>query len=274
MAKTERKRSGLEGKKVTEPAVKTETTAVDKKTECPKKVAVVLETVKPAVFLEYQFSGQGQAEIVVVKSPVSGVLSEIKVSEGSLVDAGQDLVVLNAGMSEEIKKLAADAAKAKKILTVRQNWKVKNEKAIQAAAKDYQKALDLLNEKKAQANQIVKAPLAGIVHLIVAVGSEMAADAPLLEITNPQQMVFQISLTPADKGLIAVGDKFVGTTDGFSGKVAAEVIAVSNAQATLRVNNDENQVKEGVTFTFVKPEAEHADAIVIPDFGRSKRQPG
>jgi multidrug efflux pump subunit AcrA (membrane-fusion protein)/outer membrane protein W len=234
------------------------------KAKCPKKVAVVLEAIKATVFLEYQFSGQGQAEIVAIKSPVSGLLSEIKVSEGSLVDAGQDLVVLNAGMNEEIKKLETAAVKAKKILTTRQNWKVKNEKAVQAAEKDYQKALDLLNNKKAQTNQIIKAPLAGIVHLVMAVGSETAADALLLEISNPRQMLFQISLTADDKGLLAVGDKFAGTADGSSVKVTAEVIAVSEAQATFRVNNTENQVKEGVTFTFKKPEAEHADAIVIP----------
>jgi hypothetical protein len=44
-------------------------------TECPKKVSVLVETVKAAVFLESQFSGQGQAEIVAVKSPISGILS-------------------------------------------------------------------------------------------------------------------------------------------------------------------------------------------------------
>jgi len=234
------------------------------KAECPKKVDVVLETVKAAVFMEYQFSGQGQAESVAIKSPVSGLLSEIKVSEGSLVDAGQDLVVMNAGMSEEIKKLEEAAAKAKKILTARQNWKEKSEKAIQNAAQDYKNAQDLVNEKKAQANQIVKAPLAGIVHLIMAVGSETSANDVLLEISNPRQMQFQISLTASDRGSLAVGDKFVGTTDGISGAVEAEVIEVSNAQAIFRVNNTENQVKEGVFFIFKKVEAQHAGAIVIP----------
>ncbi len=56
------------------------------------------------VSMEYQFSGQGQAEIVAVKSPVGGMLSEFKVNEGSLVDAGQDLAVLNAGTSNEDKE--------------------------------------------------------------------------------------------------------------------------------------------------------------------------
>lgn len=244
--------------------LRAEDNAVQPGTKCPKKVAVVLETVKAAVFLEYQFSGQGQAEIVAVKSPVKGLISEIKVSEGSLVDLGQDLVVLNAGLAEEIKKLTVEVVKAKKILTARQNWKVKNEKAVQSAAKDYQKALDLLNEKKAQAAQIVKAPMAGIVHLVTAVGGETIADALLLEISNPKQMLFQISLTPVDNGLLSVGDKFIGTSDDFSVKVMAEVIAVSKVQATLRVNNNDNQVKEGNPFTFIKPEAEHADAIVVP----------
>jgi membrane fusion protein, multidrug efflux system len=232
--------------------------------ECPQKVAVLLETVKTGVFLEYQFSGQGKAEIVAVKSPVSGLLSEIKVSEGSLVDAGQELVVLNAGTDDEIKKLTAEAAKAKKVLTARQNMKVKNEKSIQAAAKDYQKALDLLNNKKAQAIQIVKAPLAGIVHLVMAAGSETIADAVLLEISNPRQMLFPISLTASDKGLLSVGDKFIATTEGLDAEVAAEVFAVSENQAVFGVDNSENKVKEGVVFIFKKPEAVHVDAIVIP----------
>jgi len=245
--------------------LRAEDNAIAPGAQCPKKVAVVLDMVKTGLFMEYQyFSGQGQMEIVAITSSVSGLLSEIKVSEGSLVDAGQDLVVLNAGMSEEIEKLEAAAAKAKKILTARQNWKEKSEAAIQSAAKDYQIALDMLNAKKAQSNLIVKAPVAGIVHLVMAAGSEIAADALLLEISNPLQMLFQIPLAAADKGSLAIGDKFSGTSEDFSGEVAAEVIAVSDTQVTFKVNNDSNQVREGVLFTFRKLKAEHAEAIVIP----------
>jgi membrane fusion protein (multidrug efflux system) len=194
---------------------------------------------------------------------VGGVLSEVKVSEGSLVDAGQDLAVMNAGMGEKINELEAAAAKAKKILAARQGWKEKSERAIQSAEKEYQKALDQLNRAKAQAGLIVKAPVAGIVHLVAAAGSEIAADTLLLEIANPLQLVFQIPLATADKGSLAVGDKFVGTTEGVSGEVAAEVVAVSDTQVQFRVDNAGNQFREGVRFTFKKLKAEHADAIVI-----------
>jgi len=240
-------------------------------TKCPKKVAVLLETVKAGIFMDYQyFSGQGKAEIVAITSPVAGVLSEVKVSEGSLVDANQDLVLLNAGLGEQIKKLAADVAKAKKILTGRQNWKEKSEKAVQAATKDYQKALDLLNEKKAQADLIVKAPVAGIVHLVMEIKSELAVGALLMEISNPRQMIFQIPLAEGDKGTLAIGDRFDGKSEGVNNEVEAEVVAVSDSLVTFRMNNNENQVKEGVNYLFKKLKSEYADAIVIPSAAAKK----
>jgi RND family efflux transporter MFP subunit len=246
-------------------ALPAEDNAAASGTPCPKKVAVVVETVKPAIFQGYQyFSGQGQAEIVAVISPVSGMLSEIMVSEGSLVDAGQDLAVLNAGLNEEVKKLEMAAAKAKKILAARQNWKEKSEPAVQAAAREYQKALDLLNNAKAQTNQVVKAPVAGIVHLVKAAGAEISANDLLLEISNPRQMVFKISLGAADKGTLSAGDKFIGTAEGTSAEVEAEIVALSETHVTFRVNNDRNQVKEGVGFTFMKLKAEYAEAIAVP----------
>jgi multidrug efflux pump subunit AcrA (membrane-fusion protein) len=233
--------------------------------ECPKKVAVVVEIVKPSIFRGYQyFSGQGQSEIVAVKSPVAGLISEIKVSEGSLVDAGQDLVVLNAGLNEDLKKFEAAVLKAKKSLAARKNWKDKSEQAIQSAEKDYQKALDLLNEKKAQTNLIVKAPVAGIVHLVKTAGNETAVDGVLLEIANPRQMVFRVSLTPADQGSFSVGDKFFMATNGMSAEIGAEVIAVSDREITFRVNNDSNKIKEGVSYTFMRMKGEYADIIAVP----------
>ncbi len=244
-------------------------------TPCPKKVSVVVDMLKPTIFMEYRyFSAQGQAEIVAVKSPVSGLLSEIMVSEGSLVDADQELAVMNAGMSEEIKKLEAAAAKAKKILTDRQNWKEKSEQAIRNAEKDYQKALDLLNEKKAQAGQIVKAPLAGIVHLVMAPGTETEAGALLMEISNPKRMVFQAPLAGSDLGSLKVGEKFIGMTEGSESQVEANVVAVSDHMVCFGVDNEDNQVKDGDTFTFKKFIAEHADAIVIPSDAIQKDKQG
>lgn len=239
--------------------------------ECPSKVSVMVETVKAGVFVDYIYlSGQGKAEVVAVVSPVAGTLSEVKVSEGSLVDANQDLVLLNAGMSEELKKLAADVAKAKKVLVARQNWKVKDEKAIQAATRDYQQAQERLEAMRAASDMAVKAPVAGIVHLVVVAQSEVAAGTLLLEISNPKQILFQLPLTDSDKGMVMVGDKFTCSGDGLATEIEAEVVALNDALATFRVNNDSNQVKEGVNYVFKKLKGERADAIVIPSLAVQK----
>jgi outer membrane protein W len=235
---------------------------VAKVENCPKKISVVVETVKPARFLEYQlFSGQGLAEVVAVKSPVAGMLSDVKVSEGSLVDLGQELLVLKAGTEAEIKKLEAAATQAKKVLAARQGWKEKSEKAIQSAEKSYQEAVDRLNEKKAR---VVKSPVAGIARQVMGSGSEVAADAVLLEISNPRLMIFKMPLADGRTAAPAIGDRFSGMAVGSDNAIEAEVVAVSEGQVIFQVQNDENQVKEGVNYTFKKLLAEHDDAIAIP----------
>ncbi len=228
---------------------------------CPKKAPVTVETVQAGPFSQYLvLTGEGRTEIVAVKSPVAGILSEAKVSEGSLIEVDQELVVLNAGMDAEVKKLEDEAARAKKVLDTRKGWKEKSEKAIASAEKAYQAALDRLNAKKAQAGMILKAPVAGVARQVLPSGSEIAADAVLLEIANPRRMIFTVA---AKEGL-AVGDKLVATSDAFSGERTAEVVALADGQAALAVNNEDGQLRDGVRATFKKLLAELSGVIAVP----------
>lgn len=228
---------------------------------CPKKAPVTVETVQAGPFSQYLvLTGEGRTEIVAIKSPVAGILSEAKVSEGSLVDVDQELVVLNAGLDAEVKKLEIEAAKAKKVLDTRKGWKEKSEKAIASAEKAYQAALDKLNARKAQAGMVLKAPVAGVARLVLAAGSEIAVDSVLLEIANPRRMIFTVA---AKEGL-AVGDKLAATSDAFSGEMTAEVIALAEGQAALAVNNEGGQLRDGVRATFKKLLAELSGVIAVP----------
>lgn len=232
-----------------------------KASACPKKAPVMVETVQAGPFSQYLvLTGEGRTEIVAVKSPVAGILSEAKVSEGSLIDVDQELVVLNAGMDAEVKKLEDEAARAKKVLDARKGWKEKSEKAIASAEKAYQAALDKLNARKAQAGMVLKAPVAGVSRLVLAAGSEIAADSVLLEITNPRRMIF----TVAAKHGLAVGDKLSASSDAFSGEMTAEVVALADGQAALAVNNEGGQLRDGVRATFKKLLAELSGVIAVP----------
>jgi membrane fusion protein (multidrug efflux system) len=236
-----------------------------KKMKCPRKASVLLETVKTAVFSEYRhLSGQARLEVVPVASPVAGVVSEIRVSEGSMVDAGQELAVLNAGFDDKLKSLEQEAAKKKKILTARQNWKEKSEKAIQAAERDYQAALALLEEGQALANQVVKAPLAGMVRVKTAAGAEVALEALLFEILDPLRLRADAPLDADAAGAFTVGEKLPASAEGFSGTLEAEIVAVSEDQVGFRVDNSARQLHDGQEIGCKKLKADHADAIVIP----------
>lgn len=232
-----------------------------KASACPKKAPVTVETVQPGPFTQYLvLTGEGRTEIVAVKSPVAGVLSEAKVSEGSLIDLDQELVVLNAGMDAEVKKLEDEAAKAKKVLDARKGWKEKSEKAIAAAEKAYQAALDKLNAKKAQAGMVLKAPVAGVARLVLPSGSEITVDAVLLEIANPGRMIFAVA---ADDSL-ALGDKLSATSDAFSGELTAEVVALADGKAALAVSNENGLLHDGVRATFRNVLAELSGVIAVP----------
>ncbi len=53
----------------------------------------------------------------------------------------------------------------------------------------------------------------------MAAGSEITAGTLLLEISNPRQMLFPISLTASDKGNLKSETNLSEPTDGFSGEV-------------------------------------------------------
>ncbi len=172
------------------------------KSECPGKVTVISETLKPQPFQEYrEYSGAALPETVVVNSPTAGTVSLLKVQAGSLVEKGQELLSLNAGVNEEVKALEQEALRKQKILKARQGWKVKSEKAVLSAENDYKKTLALLEQKKAQAAQVVSAPLAGTVQsLAVAAGAEIAIDAELLEISSSSHLLVRAPLAADDAG--------------------------------------------------------------------------
>lgn len=236
-----------------------------KKEKCPGRVTVLLETVQPAPFAEYaRLSGKAQPEVVALPSPVAGLVSEIKVAEGSLVDAGQELAVLNAGMDETVKALEDEAGRRKKILTARQNWKEKSERAIQSAEKDYQAALSKLEEARSKAGRSIQAPLAGIVRLKAASGAEVEAGDLLFEIVDPLNLWIDFPVAFDVASLFTIGEKIAVTAEDISAEMEAAVIAAGEQGVRLRLPNPEGTLREGLSFQCRRLKSEHADAIAVP----------
>lgn len=233
------------------------------KAKCPSRVAVTVEALQPAAFTETAWlAGTARAEAIVVASPVAGTLSEVRVSEGSLVDAGQELALLNAELLAGLKELESEAARRKKILTARQNWKEKSERAIQVAERDYQAALAKLEEAKALAGRAVTSPLAGIVRLKSEAGAAVEAGAPLFEIVDPLHL--RVEAETADAGLFTVGETLDAKAEGVDDVFAAEVVAVGDGKVALRLDNGARRLEDGAAVTCGKLKASHEQALLVP----------
>ena len=236
-----------------------------RKVKCPSRAPVMVEAVQPAAFSEYvRIAGPVRPERVAVVSPIAGVVSEIRVGEGSLVDSGQVLAVLNAGMDEKVKALENEAARRKKILVARQNWKEKSEKAIQSAERDYQAALALLEEGRALAGRTVQAPLAGIAILKAESGAEVAAEALLFEIVDPLRLRGEAVLDEDAAALFTAGDVLTAEADGVDGTLEAEIVSVAAGRIAFRVNNSQRQLQEGMVVRCKKLQATHEQALAVP----------
>ncbi len=231
--------------------------------KCPKKAAVALETVRAETFFEYRHHPLlAQPGSVAVKSPAAGKLTEVQIGEGSLVFAGQEILAIETISGEELASLEADVAASKKIWNARLNWKEKSERAIKTAEKKYNEALALLEEKKASSRKALAAPATGRVHFVQDLGSEVAADAVLLEIANPGRMIYTLSGNGRDEETFAVGQTLDGSAGSIQGR--AEVIAVSAGQVTFMVDNAAGLLKEGMAFEVKTLKAEHAGAVAVP----------
>ena len=233
------------------------------KAKCPKKVSVVLETIKAEPFLEYKYYPlQAQPGTTAVISPADGTLVEVMTGEGAMVFAGQQILAIQTLADEELVKLEEAVASKKKIWTARLNWKEKSARAIEVAEKSYNEAMALLEEKKASSRQTMKAPATGSVHFIQDLGSSVAADAVLLEIVNPGRMIYTLSLSGLENETFSIGQKFAGQAENFQGQ--AEVIAVNDDRVTFAVDNTGNLLKQDTAFSLKKLKAEYAEAVSVP----------
>ncbi|MBN2346313.1 MAG: HlyD family efflux transporter periplasmic adaptor subunit [Candidatus Aminicenantes bacterium] len=234
------------------------------KVKCPGRVPVEVETVQPAPFSEYaRLKGAARPEVVPILSPVAGVVSQVQVAEGSLVDSGQELAVLNAGQDEKVQALEQEVARRKKILTARQNWKEKSERAIQVAEKDYQAALASLEQARSLAGHVVAAPLAGIVRVKTAPGTEIGSGELLFEIVDPLNL--RVESKTGNASLFTVGETLPAAVEDQEGELQAEVVSAGDGGVRLRVANPQGQLREGVIVHSRKRIVEHAEAIAIPD---------
>lgn len=255
-----------------------------KSVETPKETQFLFEILtQPIAIGDYQSATSMFGTIVpaagglgVVVAPQSGRLSQVKVSVGQSVRAGQILAVLqqNIGTPEQVAitsnnadlalqietaKVRAEASK-RELDRLQQIADIAAGRDLQLAEANYRQALAELQslESKTEANRSANsrtltlvAPISGIVGAFtLSTGAEVVAGQTLFTLTNLSTVYVEAQVYDRDVAVIQAGNKFLVTCSTDSHK-SAEVRLLSQAQSM----NPGNQ-SQRVLFEMDNPKGE------------------
>jgi opacity protein-like surface antigen len=235
-------------------------------TKCPKTIKVEVKKIAGQQFEEFKsFKAAVFPEISVVKTLVSGVVTDVKVSEGNLVSKNLEMLVIDEALAKQIKNLEAELKKNRKTLRSRQGWKERSKKAEQQAERWVKESEAKLAEKKAAvANYIIAAPMDGIIKSLKAVKDEKISEgAVIAEIENTGRMFARVQVTGEDLALFSQGQEIAIAFEEVKGTFAAVVTEISGNEILLTIENKVKDIKENYTLVFKLLKKVHQDAILV-----------
>ncbi len=239
-----------------------------KRQKCDKTLLVKVEKVKKSSVKKYKkYKGEFVFETVAVNSPVEGVITDIKVSEGDFVSKGAVLIVVNDNLSEKIKNIQAEIDKWKRILKKRKMWKVRSQRAEAQAEKKIKDATALLEKTKAEAEKYsIKASVNGKIKTIkVNVGDSIKIGDSVVDMVSKENLFSELRIDESNKQMFEenkiIKVKNIKTGEFYDVKIKT----VLNDSVILWLENGNNQVNEPFDYCFKMFEKEYKDYLILPE---------
>lgn len=218
-----------------------------KPVKCPGTVRVLTETVEPVSFDEYVSLEEAALPAMVsdIVNAQAGTVVKIEKPAGSLVKAGDVILILDVGKSsDELTQAQEELKKAQRVLRTRQNWKVRSaaaEKQAESKVADWQAQVAQI-EAMLAATQVL-APVDGtIANLLVSEGEHISQDFIIGSIHDLAQLRFPLDAQASkvtDGQTILVKMRETETVlDGMVKKTATD-------KADLLINNADGKISAG-----------------------------
>ncbi len=240
--------------------------AKGKTQHCSAKPIVKVKKITKSNLKKYKkFQGDFVFETANIISPVSGIITDIKISEGDIVSKGTILIVIDDNLSDKIKKVQAEIDKWKKILKKRQSWKERSERAETQAENKIKEQTALLKKIKNEAKKYsIKTTVNGkISSLKVNIGDPVEEGMIVADIINKKNMFSTIDIDKQsrklfkDRKTIKIKDIDTGNTYDVSIK------SISDDSVILYLNNEDFQIDKPFKFSFSILEKEYKGYIII-----------
>jgi len=230
------------------------------KPDCPARVSVLVAPVQPGVFREIRsFSAVFAPESVEVESGQTGLVTDMKVSDGDRVSRGFILVMLNEGMSDGSAEIRSELDKWKKTLWKQEHWKERNPAAEERSRRriaELEAQLESFVPRGSEGH--VKAPMAGIVELEVVPGTEVEEGDVVARIINRRRKYARLEPAVEDRAIFSPG-----RTIDLGGGYQAVVAENSEKGVLLTVEDPADRLGDDLKrFDLIR--REETGAVVLP----------
>ncbi len=230
--------------------------------KCPGKVNVLVSTVAPTSFVQYNTLNVAlvPAKFQSLVSTVPCAIAKIQTAAGAEVKAGDVILELDSkDIKETIAKANLDIKKWQKVLSKKSTKKA----AQKEAAENLKNSQELLAQKQAQLkNGIFTATFDGFVEVMnVNEGDHISDGFLMATVVDATQVVAAIPATEADK--LNAGQT-VSVEIPELGKKLAGTVQKSD-QAYLLIDNSGKQIKKGMHAVFSVAVKNHENVLVLSD---------
>lgn len=258
------------------------TNAIEAQDHSESFALVTTQLIQDTLFKHYA-EVQGDVatdENIIIYPEASGVLKDVRVSEGQKVNRGQILAVIDdGGLSSELARLKTQAALAKTTFERQERlWEQKIGSEIQylQAKSNYEALQNSVAQMQSQIERsIVRAPFSGIIDDMMAEQGQVVSpgQVPLFRIVNLNDMYVEADVPENYLDQIQEGTEVIVDIQSIGKEYTGEVDLVSNtinpANRTFRIRvsipNEGGMVKPNQIATLKINDYTREDAVIIPE---------
>lgn len=258
------------------------TEAIEERDQTKSFVLVTTRVINDTLFKHYaQVQGDvGTDENIIIYPETSGVLQDVRVSEGDKVSRGQVLAVIDdGGLSSELARLETQAALAKTTFERQSRlWEQKIGSEIQylQAKSNYEALQNSIAQMKSQLERsIVRAPFNGVIDEMMAERGQVVSpgQVPLFRIVNLNNMYVEADVPENYLDRIQEGSEVIVDIESIGKEFEGEVDLVSNtidpSNRTFRIQvsvpNEEGLVKPNQIASLKINDYTREEAIIVPE---------
>ena len=220
-----------------------------------------------------------------VKSPTSGIITEVKCIEGQKVEKGDSLFIFDSRIAEAALKKAQEivAFEEQNLTRQKELYDVNgtSKKTLQEARHQYESALNELEKANLEKSLLeVKAPISGTIVQVFAKSAEpVDMSEALAELIDNERLIVEFQVPSAEISLLELDQTVeieTSNNTAFSGQVTFinSVVDVQNDSVLVRASVSSNTNKPDATSSglktgrFVKVRViyiEHKNRLVVPE---------